>query len=46
MPQGDEVFFGLNKNGAVLFIILLLMRLPLCWIPFVVDSMKAANKKP
>ncbi len=46
MAQGDEVFFGLNKNGVVLFIILLLICLPLCWIPFIVDSMKAANKKP
>jgi len=46
MPQGDEVLFGLNKNGTVLFIILLVICLPLCWIPFIVDSMKAANRTP
>ena len=46
MPIGDEVFFGLNKNGVILFIILLLGCFPLCWIPFLIDSMKAANKKP
>lgn len=46
MAQGDEVFFGLNKNGVVLFIILLLLCFPLAWIPFLIDSMKAANRKP
>ena len=46
MAEGKEVFFGLNKNGVVLFIILLLLCLPLCWIPFLVDSMKAAEKNP
>jgi hypothetical protein len=46
MAQGEEFFFGLNKNGGILFIILLLFCLPLCWIPFVIDSMKAAQKNP
>jgi len=46
VPKGDEVFFGLNKNGVILFIILLLGCFPLCWIPFLIDGMKAANKKP
>jgi hypothetical protein len=46
VAQGDEVFFGLNKNGVVLFIILLLLCFPLAWIPFLIDSMKAANRKP
>jgi len=44
MPQGKEVFLGLNQNGVILFIILLLVCLPLCWIPFIVDGMKAAEK--
>lgn len=44
MPQGDEVFLGLNKNGVIVFIILIIVCLPLCWIPFLIDSMKAANK--
>ena len=44
MPQGKEVFLGLNKNGVILFIILIVVCLPLCWIPFITDSMKAAEK--
>ena len=31
---------GLNQMGLILFIVLLLFCLPLCWIPFVVDSCK------
>lgn len=46
MPQGQEVFFGLNKNGVILFVILLFFCLPLCWIPFLMDGMKAAEKSP
>lgn len=36
MPRSS----GLNSTGLVLFIIFLLFCLPLCWIPFVVDSCK------
>ncbi len=46
MPQGEEFFLGLNKNGGILFIILLVFCFPLCWIPFVVDSMKAEKLPP
>lgn len=45
MPQGDEVFAGLNKGGVILFIVLLLVCLPLCWLPWVIDGTKAANRK-
>ncbi|MDP6958643.1 MAG: hypothetical protein QF645_07490 [Planctomycetota bacterium] len=45
MPQGKEVFIGLNQNGFILFLVLLFFCLPLCWIPFLIDSMKAAEKK-
>ena len=41
MPKGKEVFFGLNQQGVILFIILVLVCLPLCWIPFLIDSCKA-----
>ena len=44
MPQGEEVFAGLNKNGLILFIILLILCLPLCWLPWVIDSTKAEKK--
>ncbi len=40
MPQGKEVFAGLNKNGVIVFIVLIFVCLPLCWIPWVVDSLK------
>ncbi len=41
MAQGKEVFLGLNQNGLIVFIILVLVCVPLCWIPWVVESMKA-----
>ena len=44
MPQGEEVFIGLNQNGLIVFIILLIVCLPLCWIPFLVDSLKGHPK--
>ena len=40
MPQGKEVFIGLNQNGLIVFLILVLFCLPLCWIPFLIDSLK------
>jgi hypothetical protein len=43
MPQGQRVFAGLNKNGVILFIVLLLVCLPLCWLPWVIDSTKGAH---
>jgi hypothetical protein len=43
MAEGEEVFLGLNKNGVILFIILLIVCLPLCWLPFIMDGMKAAK---
>jgi hypothetical protein len=41
MPQGKEVFAGLNQTGVIVFIVLLVVCLPLCWLPWVIDSMKA-----
>ncbi len=41
MPQGKEVFLGLNQTGVIVAVVLFLVCLPLCWIPFVIDSMKA-----
>ena len=45
MPQGQEVFLGLNKNGVILLIVLILVCLPLCWLPWVMDSMKAESSE-
>jgi hypothetical protein len=41
VPQGKEVFAGLNQNGLIVFIILIIVCLPLCWLPWVIDSLKA-----
>jgi hypothetical protein len=40
MPQGKAVALGLNQTGLIVFILLIFLCLPLCWLPFVVDSMK------
>ena len=41
MPQGKEVFLGLNQTGVIVGVVLFLVCFPLCWLPFVIDSMKA-----
>ena len=41
MPQGKVVFAGLNQTGILVFIVLLLFTGPcLCWLPWLIDSMK------
>lgn len=44
MAEGKEVFLGLNQNGVIAFVVLLVMCAPLCWLPFVLDSCKAARR--
>ena len=44
MAQGKVVFLGLNQSGVIAFIILLLLCLPLCWLPFVIDSCKGIEE--
>jgi uncharacterized membrane protein YdbT with pleckstrin-like domain len=41
MPQGKEVFLGLNQTGVIVVIILFFVCVPLIWLPWVIDSMKA-----
>jgi hypothetical protein len=42
MPQGKEVFLGLNQTGVIVAIVLFVTGLwCLIWIPWVVDSMKS-----
>ena len=31
---------GLNQKGTILLIVLIFVCLPLCWLPFVMDSCK------
>ena len=40
MPQGKAILIGLNQTGLIAFILLLFLCLPLCWIPFLMDSCK------
>lgn len=42
MPQGPQVFAGLNQTGLIVFIVLIVSGcgIPLCWLPWVIDSMK------
>ena len=46
MPQGKEVFAGLNQTGLIAFILLIVICLPLCWLPFIIDSCKADPQIP
>jgi hypothetical protein len=42
MPQGKEVFLGLNQNGVIVFIVAGLLCFPIGFIvPFFIDSLKA-----
>jgi hypothetical protein len=43
MAQGKAVFLGLNQTGVIVFIVLLVLCLPLCWLPFVIGSCKAGE---
>lgn len=43
MAKGKEVFLGLNQNGMILFVILLVICLPVCWIPWLIDDCKAGE---
>ncbi len=43
MPQGKAVLLGLNQTGVIVFIILLLFCLPICWIPWLIDSMRGSE---
>jgi hypothetical protein len=41
MPSDNKaVFAGLNQTGLIVFILLIFLCLPLCWLPFVIPSMK------
>ena len=35
-----EGTLGLNKDGIILFIILLIVCIPLCWLPWTISSMR------
>lgn len=41
--DNKDVFAGLNQTGLIVFIVLILVCLPLCWLPWVIPSMKAGG---
>jgi len=43
MASGKEVFLGLNQQGVILFIVLVIVCLPLCWLPWVIEKFKSAQ---
>lgn len=45
MAEANEHFaLGLNKGGFILFIVLIFVCLPLCWLPWVINSCKAPQR--
>ncbi|MGL4854902.1 MAG: hypothetical protein ACRC37_06585 [Lentisphaeria bacterium] len=44
MDKQKEVFAGLNQQGLIVFIILLILCLPICWFPWVIASCKAPKQ--
>lgn len=38
---GETNILGLNTAGFIIFIVLLLCCIPLCWLPWVIDGLKA-----
>ena len=44
MPKGEAVFLGLNQTGVIVMIVLIVLCLPLFWLPFVIDGMKGEKK--
>jgi len=38
--NGPAVMMGLNQTGLIVFMVLLVCCLPLCWLPFVIPSCK------
>ncbi len=39
----EEFAMGLNMGGFILFIVLIFVCLPLCWLPWVIDGCKASR---
>jgi len=44
MPQGKVVLAGLNQSRLIVFVILIFVCLPLCWLPWVIDSLKGEQE--
>ena len=40
-PLKREAALGLTQNGLILFIVLLVCCIPLCWLPWVIKDLRA-----
>ena len=40
-PQKKECALGLTQTGLILFIVLLVCCVPLCWLPWVIKDFRA-----
>ncbi|HTU26314.1 MAG TPA: hypothetical protein VMF30_12995 [Pirellulales bacterium] len=38
--NNKAIFAGLNMTGTIAFVLLVVLCLPLCWLPFVIKSCK------
>lgn len=39
-----EFAMGLNQGGFILFIVLIFLCLPVCWLPWVIEGCKGTEK--
>lgn len=39
-PTGRPIVLGLNRTGILLFVLLLVIVWPLCWLPFIMNGCK------
>ena len=46
MPQGQDIFLGLNQNGVIVFIILLFVCPCIFFVPWLVDSLRGYPQTP
>ncbi|HEV3146996.1 MAG TPA: hypothetical protein VGZ47_24115 [Gemmataceae bacterium] len=44
--DNKAVFAGLNMTGLIVFLVLLVLFCPICWIPWIIPSMKGDPNPP
>jgi hypothetical protein len=44
--DNKAIFAGLNMVGLIVFIVLIFACIPLCWLPWVIPSMKGDPETP
>ncbi len=46
MARGRAVLLGLNEDGLVVLVVLLVLCLPLFWVVWLIDALKGAPTEP